>query len=63
MTAAQTNTTEDVVSQLIMKLQSTNYQVEADVSLYPQELKMMIVALQHSGLSTAMFNAFDVPMS
>ena len=63
MAAAQTNTTEEVASQPIMNIQSTNYQVEADVSLYPEELKIRVVALQYSGLSTAMFNAFDVLMS
>ena len=63
MAAAQTNTTDKVASQPIMKIQSTNYQVEADVLMYPEELKIVIVALQHAGLATAMFNAFDVPMS
>lgn len=30
--------------------------------MYPDELKMLIVALKHFGLLTAMFNYFDVPM-
>ncbi|KAL7615776.1 hypothetical protein Lser_V15G03372 [Lactuca serriola] len=62
MAAAQTHTTKDASSQPIMKLQITNYQGEADVALYPDERKMVIIALQHSGLSTAIFKSFDVPM-
>ena len=52
MAANQSATIEDVSSQPIMKIQSTNYQVERDVSLYPKELQMLIVALKHSVLST-----------
>ena len=46
-----------------MKIQSTNYQVDPTVSSYPEELKMLVVALKTSPLSTAMFNSFSVPMS
>lgn len=56
-------TTKYVSSQPIMKIQSTKYQVEGDVSLYPEALQMLIVALKHSVLSTAMFNSVDVPLS
>ena len=63
MVAATTNTTYEIASQPIMKIQSTKYQVDGDVSMYPEELKMLIVALQHLGLATVMFNDFDVPMS
>lgn len=47
----------------IMKIQGTNYQVESNVSLFPEELKMLIVALQHSVLSKPMLNTFAVPIS
>ena len=60
---APSQTTDDASSQTIMKIQSTNYQVEGDISLYPEELKMLIVALKNSILSTAMFNLFAVPLS
>ena len=63
MAADPTTTTEGVAWQLIMKIQSTNYQVEGDVSLYPEELKMLVVALQHSVLDATMFNSFEVPMT
>ena len=57
------HTTKDVTSQPIMKIQSTNFQVQGDVTVYPEELKMLIVSLQHSVLSRAMFNSFPVPVS
>ena len=60
---APSQTTKDVSSHRIMKTQSTNYQVEGDVSMYPEALQMLIVALKHSILSTTMFNSFDVPLS
>lgn len=60
---APSQTTVDVTSQPIMKIQGTNYPVEGDVSLYPEELKMLIVTLNRSVLSTAMFNYFVVPLS
>lgn len=63
MADTQNTNTEEVVSQPIMKIQSTSYQVEGDVSLYPNELRMLIVALQHSGLEKAMFDAFAVLMT
>ena len=47
----------------MMKIQSANYQVKGYVSLYPDDLKMMIVGLQHSGLATTMFDAFAVSMT
>ena len=31
--------------------------------MYPKGLKTLIVALEHSGLATAMFNVFDIQMS
>ena len=62
MAATQTTTTKYISSRPTTKIQSTNYQLEDDVFVYPDALKMLIVALQHSGLSTAMFNSFDVPM-
>ncbi|KAL7617007.1 hypothetical protein Lser_V15G03290 [Lactuca serriola] len=62
MAATQSNT-DEVISQLLMKIQSTNYQVDPNVSSYPEELKMLVVALKRSPLSTAMFNSFSVPMS
>ena len=43
--AIPSQTTEEVISLSVMKMQSTNYQVEADVSLYPEELQMLIIAL------------------
>lgn len=46
-----------------MKIQGTNYQVEADESLYPEGLKMLVVALKICILSTLMFNSFVVPLS
>ena len=61
--AADPTTTTEVASQPIMKIQSTNYQVEGDVSLYPEELKTLIVALQHSVLATSMFNSIEVSMT
>ena len=62
MMAKQSQTTEDVSSQPIMKIQSTNYQVHGDVDAYPKGLQMLIVALQNSVLSTTMFNSFLVPL-
>ena len=56
-------TTEEVVSVPILKIQGSNYQVESDLSKYPDELKMLVVALQNSVLSKAMFDFFVVPMS
>ena len=54
--------TEDISSALVMKIQSTNYYVEGENSQCPEEFKMLIVALQHSVLSKAMFNSFSVPV-
>ncbi|KAL7607148.1 hypothetical protein Lser_V15G19426 [Lactuca serriola] len=61
MAATQSNT-DEVLSQSLMKIQSTNYQVDPNVSSYPEGLKMLIVALKRSPLSTAMFSSFSVPM-
>ncbi|KAL7612549.1 hypothetical protein Lser_V15G06652 [Lactuca serriola] len=61
MAATQSNT-DEVLSQSLMKIQSTNYQVDPNVSSYPEELKMLIVALKRSPLSTSMFSSFSVPM-
>lgn len=56
-------TTNDITSQPLMKIQSTNFQVQADVSLYLDELKMLIVALKNFVLSKVIFDAFVVPVS
>ena len=64
MAAIPPKTTNKASSQQsLMKIQSTNYQVVGDLYVYPEELKMLIAALQHFVLSTAMFSAFVVPMS
>lgn len=63
MAAKQSQTTEDVSCQPIMKIQSTNYQVLGDVDAYPEGLQMFIIALQNFVLSTSMFNSFLVPLS
>ncbi|KAL7591219.1 hypothetical protein Lser_V15G33877 [Lactuca serriola] len=60
--AVTNSNTDEVLSQSLMKIQSTNYQVDPKVSAYPEELKMLIVALKRSPLSTAMFRSFPVPM-
>ncbi|KAL7586161.1 hypothetical protein Lser_V15G40639 [Lactuca serriola] len=60
--AVTNSNTDEVLSQSLMKIQSTNYQVDPNVSAYPEELKMLIVALKRSPLSTAMFRSFPVPM-
>ena len=60
--AATNSNTDEVLSQSLMKIQSTNYQVDPNVSAYPEDLKMLIVALKLSPLSTAMFRSFPVPM-
>ncbi|KAL7595681.1 hypothetical protein Lser_V15G29838 [Lactuca serriola] len=60
--AATNSNTDEVLSQSLMKIQSTNYQVDPNVSAYPEDLKMLIVALKQSPLSTAMFRSFPVPM-
>lgn len=46
-----------------MKIQSTSYQVVGDVDAYPEGLRMLIVALQNSVLSMAMFSSFSVPLT
>lgn len=46
-----------------MKIPINNYQVDGDVTVYPEELKMLIITLKHSVLSIAMFNSFEVPIS
>ena len=56
-------TTEEVISVPILKIHGSNYQVESDLSKYPDELKMLVVALHNSVLSKAMFDSFAVPMS
>ncbi|KAL7598786.1 hypothetical protein Lser_V15G23126 [Lactuca serriola] len=62
MAGTQFNT-DEVLSQSLMKIQSTNYQVDPNVSSYPEGLKMLIVALKRSPLSTAIFSSFSVPMT
>ena len=63
MAANQLQTTNDVSSQSLMKIQSTNFSVQSDESVYLEELQILIVALKSSVLSTAMFNSFVVPIS
>ena len=63
MTDVLNSNIEEVASQPMMKIQSTNYQVESNVPLYPEELKMLIVVLKRSVLATAIFNSFVVPIS
>ena len=47
MDAVQSNTTDDASSQQpIMKIQSSNYQVDGDVTVYLEELEMLIMALK-----------------
>ncbi|KAL7604851.1 hypothetical protein Lser_V15G19577 [Lactuca serriola] len=60
--AVTNSNTDEFLSQSLMKIQSTNYQVDPKVSAYPKELKMLIVALKRSPLLTAMFRSFPVPM-
>ncbi|KAL7605237.1 hypothetical protein Lser_V15G14681 [Lactuca serriola] len=62
MAATQSNT-EEVISQSLMKIQSTNYLVDPNVSSYPEELNMLIVALKRSPLSTTIFSSFPIPMT
>lgn len=56
-------TTEDATSQTSMKIQSSNFHVKLDVSKYPEELQMLIVALNHYVLSMVMSCLFSVPMT
>ena len=56
-------TTDENTSQPLMKIQSTNCQVQPDETQYPDELKKLIVALNHSVLSTIMSTSFSVPMT
>ena len=46
-----------------MKIQSNNYQVESNVSLYPDDLKILIVVLKRPVLATTMFKSFVVPLT
>ena len=55
-------TTDDITSQPLMKIQST-IRVQSDVTQYPEELQILIVALQNSSLSMAMFSSFSMPMT
>ncbi|CAI9281406.1 unnamed protein product [Lactuca saligna] len=55
--------TDDASSQPLLKIQSSNYRVQPDVTKYPEELKMLIVSLNHSFLSSVMATSFLVPMT
>lgn len=59
----QSQTTYNITSQPLMKIQSTNYRVQPDVTQYPDDLKTFIVGLNHSVLSTTMSALFYVMMS
>ena len=63
MAAVQNSTTEEIASHPMIKIQSNNYQVESNASLYPEDLKMLIVALKRSVLATVMFKSFAVPIT
>ena len=63
MVSVQNSTTEEIASQPLMKIQSNNYQVESNVSLYPDDLKMLIVVLKRCVLATEMFKSFAVPLT
>lgn len=52
-------TTDEATSQPLLKIQSTNYRVQPNVYAYPNELKMLIVSLNHSVLSTVMSTSFS----
>lgn len=56
-------TTDDATSQPLLKIQSTNYRVQPYVNKYPEDLKMLIVALNHSVLSIVMLSSFSVLMT
>lgn len=49
--------------QPLMKIQSTNLQVQSDVSVYHEELQVLIFAHRNSILSKVMFDAFVVLVS
>ena len=63
MATTSSPTTDEIISFSILKIQGSNYQVELDLSKYPEELHMLVVALQNSVLSKAMFDSFAAPMS
>lgn len=46
-----------------MKIHSSNFRVQRDVLKYPEELQMLIIALNHSVLSMVMSSSFSVPMT
>ena len=56
-------TTEETTSQPLMKIQSSNFRVQIDVTKYPEQLQMLIVALNHYVLSMVMSSSFSVPMT
>lgn len=56
-------TADEDTSQALLKIQSTNYTVQPNVDVYPDELQMLIVALNHSVLSTVMSSYFAVLMT
>lgn len=46
-----------------MKIQSLNFRAQPDVTQYPEQLQMLIVAQNYSVLSTIMSYSFSVPMT
>ena len=63
MNVDRSQTTDDATYQPLLKIQSTNYRVQPNVDVYPKELKMLIIALNHSLLSTVMSSSFSIPMT
>lgn len=50
-------------SQPLLKIQSTNYKFQPSVDAYPDELKMLIVALNNFVLSIVMSASFSILMT
>lgn len=59
----RSNTIEDAQSQPLLRIQSSNYYAQPDVSEYPDELKMLIVDLNHFVLLLVMSDSFSVPVT
>lgn len=51
-------TIDDFTSQLLMKIQSTKFCVQSDVTQYLEDLQMLIVSLQNFVMSMTMFSSF-----
>lgn len=56
-------TNEENTSHPLLKIQSTNLNLLLDVTQYPKQLEMLIVALNHSALSTIVLSSFYVPIT